>query len=547
MLPLGDGGLARAKKGIFGLADSPRRWYLRLNKSVTKLGWVRSELDAALWFLWSEDGGRLEGMLLSHVDDLLMGGNDRAHRLLLELGRELGFGSLETGSFTYCGKKIEQFADFSIKISMTEYHENVKAIPIPNDRKKQLDDQLTPTEHRQLRGLLGSLQWLVSQLRFDQGFALSTLQSEKPVVATMMKANGLLKKFKAEPNFAIHFKPLDLTKCGLVVVSDAALGNVCQDGSTGEDALARVRSQAAHAILIADEDMIAGKEGNFCLLDSRSHRLARVCRSTFAAELMSAEEALDSGEFCRGALAETMGYSIDRRNAEASNDNIPMALVVDAKDVFDKSTSDTPSYGSQKSLAFTISWIRAQLRRPNLRIHWTATQNMIIDCGTKEMDGEHLRQVLSSGRWCFKYSQNYVRQGSKPLKRVKIASSQLPTACIGQKLDPADPMFGHLLTLSDQLGWHVFDDFGVHVAKNARSFRSPKPRFDPVQFPRRSTYGRFTDGEGKAEWRLLEDKVKMASLRNSQALIGDNADLLITCFLRDIDQQKKLISCEMHD
>ena len=101
LLPLGEGGLARAKKGIFGLADSPRRWYLRLNKSVTKLGWVRSELDAALWFLWSGDG-TLDGMLISHVDDLLMGGNARAHESLLQFGRELGFGSLETGSFNYC-------------------------------------------------------------------------------------------------------------------------------------------------------------------------------------------------------------------------------------------------------------------------------------------------------------------------------------------------------------------------------------------------------------------------------------------------------------
>ena len=61
LLPLGEGGLAKAKKGIFGLEDSPRRWYLRLNKSVTKLGWVRSELDAALWFLWGADGTTLDG------------------------------------------------------------------------------------------------------------------------------------------------------------------------------------------------------------------------------------------------------------------------------------------------------------------------------------------------------------------------------------------------------------------------------------------------------------------------------------------------------
>ena len=118
------------------------------------------------------------------------------------------------------------------------------------------------------------------------------------------------------------------------------------------------------------------------------------------------------------------------------------------------------------------------------------------------------------------------------MKSVKNACAPEPTVQAGQKLelDSSDPMFGHLLTLSDQPGWHSFADFGVHVAKNARSFRSPKPRFDVVQFPRRSTYGRLMDHEGRAEWKLLEDKVKVADLKNSQALIGNTAGVLITCF-----------------
>lgn len=197
VLPLGDGGLARARKGIFGLADSPRRWYLRLNKSVNTLGWRRSELDAALWLLWSEDG-TLDGMLLSHVDGLLVGGNESAHRSLLQLGRELGFGSLETGSFTYCGKKIEQLPDFSIKVSMVEYHENLKAIPLATERRRQVQEQLTPSEHKQLRGLLGSL------------------QSEKPVVGTLLKANELLRKFKMNPTFSLRFHAMNLERCGLI-------------------------------------------------------------------------------------------------------------------------------------------------------------------------------------------------------------------------------------------------------------------------------------------------------------------------------------------
>ena len=42
MLPFGKDSLAKVRKGVFGLADSPRRWYLRLHRSVSQLGWRRS-------------------------------------------------------------------------------------------------------------------------------------------------------------------------------------------------------------------------------------------------------------------------------------------------------------------------------------------------------------------------------------------------------------------------------------------------------------------------------------------------------------------------
>ena len=46
---------------------------------------------------------------------------------------------------------------------------------------------------------------------------------------------------------------------------------------------------------------------------------------------------------------------------------VPMTVAVDAKDVHDKGNSDTASYGSQKSLAFTVAWIRSVLRRRPLQ------------------------------------------------------------------------------------------------------------------------------------------------------------------------------------
>lgn len=65
---------------------------------------------------------------------------------------------------------------------------------------------------------------------------------------------------------------------------------------------------SGYIILIGDEDLLAGREGQFTVLDARSHRLARVCRSTYVAELMGTEETFDVGQYCRGCLAEALVY-----------------------------------------------------------------------------------------------------------------------------------------------------------------------------------------------------------------------------------------------
>ena len=94
-LPIGRR-LSRIVKGVFGLADAPREWFLRLKKSLHKETWRASSMDAALFFLWSGgDEPFLRGVLCCHVDDLLLTGDAEAWASLNRLGEELGFGSVE--------------------------------------------------------------------------------------------------------------------------------------------------------------------------------------------------------------------------------------------------------------------------------------------------------------------------------------------------------------------------------------------------------------------------------------------------------------------
>lgn len=252
-LPFGDR-LCRVRTGVFGLSDAPV--VSPFEPSIRDRGWKKSYIDAACCFLWSSDGKTLHGIISSHVDDLLLGGDEVAQKSLANLGSELEFGS------SLCGKHISQDKDGVIRIQMQEYHKNLKPAVIPVQRRRDPSSPLSPAETKQLRALLGSMQWLGAQLGL---FAISTVY-----VAVRTPCHW-------------HFRPFDLEGCGLLVVA------------------VNLRAMCSWAMR---------RRCSFSVLDA-------VCRSTFAAELYSAEEAFDVGIYCRGALAELQGKPIEGRMIDA--------------------------------------------------------------------------------------------------------------------------------------------------------------------------------------------------------------------------------------
>ena len=461
---------------------------------------------------------------------LSFGGDAVAKQSLLDLGKELGFGSLEEGEFQYCGKRIKQDVQTgTITVSMEEYHSNLHPIKVLTERKKDVHSSLNAGELKQLRALLGSLQWLVAQVRLDMGYHLSVLQGEKPCIGTMLRANALLKRFKDNPGFSLKFKPLNLADVGVMVLTDSSLGNVRANGSPGEEPLERLYSQSCYFVLLAEKSLMEGKRGGFAVVDARSHRLPRVCRSTYAAELLGTEEGFDVGQFVRGHIAAIMGYPLLSRNVDASTDSIGLTVVTDAKDVYDKGSSDTPSYGSQKSLAFTVAWIRGMLQRANTSLRWTSAENMFVDAGTKDMDLDHMHRILDECEWCAKYTSSFIKQTNKGNKMRSAETSPEPSI-VGEPVSPEDALLPHLTTLSECTGWHERSGYGVHVARKARSFRTPSPRFEAKDFPHRTTFARLDFKNGHCEWRKLEDRENYMDLQNPQALFGTTAAILVAFF-----------------
>ena len=89
-----------------------------------------------------------------------------------------------------------------------------------------------------------------------------------------------MREFKKQPGHELIFRPVDYRTAGIVTVSDASLGNVKLSGSDDGNSLEKVYSQGCYFILLGDGDLLSGKTGHFNVIDARSHRIPRVCRST---------------------------------------------------------------------------------------------------------------------------------------------------------------------------------------------------------------------------------------------------------------------------
>ena len=287
-VPIPHGGLARVLKGVFGLADASREWWLRLDREMRMLGWERSALDGALLFLrkpkTAEGDSGLHGVIVGHVDNLLFAGDQTALESLEKLGEILGFDSIEKEDFTWYGKRIRRDPETKeIVISMATYHAQLSPLVIPRARRQELEAALTVQEVKKLKGILGSLQWLTAQLRFDIAFTVSSLQSERPTVSTLLRANKALIETKKDGDFELRFRNIDYTKGGLMMVSDAALGNVDEQGRVSSSTEEKVHSQSCYIVMWVDDELLAGRTGRFNTLDFRSHRIPRVCRSSYSA------------------------------------------------------------------------------------------------------------------------------------------------------------------------------------------------------------------------------------------------------------------------
>ena len=388
--------LWRLLKGVFGLSEAPRLWWLRIRGDLLATGWIEIK-SAPATFILKDAAGKLCGVMALHVDDgLLCGDGARYKRALEELMKRapLKVYKPQGSHITFTGRKIGQDPHTKeISISQKGYFDDVEAIPVDRQRRKRLNDKLTEKEMTQLRSLVGKLAWPARETMPQLGFGVSEIQQAmaEATVERLLEANALLRKARKLETESCEIKipNIELDRVCMVAFSDASFGNMPRHGSQG-----------GYIILVCNRD-VATKETAAAAVQWGSHRIKRVVKSTLASEAAALAEAQDNLEYARVLFAEMLGFDTGPggRQWQEALGEIPGYLVVDAKSLYD-SLEKPGSMPKEKRVALDLAAVREALSRDSDHARWVPTRHMLADALTKAMVAvpPYLDYVLSRGR-----------------------------------------------------------------------------------------------------------------------------------------------------
>ena len=194
----------------FRIARFSRGWWRELRDTLQGDSWTSLKLDPA-FFCLRDFSGHLIGMIIVHVDDMLLATNN-SHQAESHISRLLSKYDIkdvkradDNGGVLYCGKRIRTVPDdmkpggLSLQQDQTEF---VKArcepASMPRARARQEGTQCTTSEIREMRSMTGSLHWVTGGTRRDESFATSQLQRKQsaPLVSDHKRAVQTIKRLR---------------------------------------------------------------------------------------------------------------------------------------------------------------------------------------------------------------------------------------------------------------------------------------------------------------------------------------------------------------
>lgn len=366
----------------YGLSNAPRTWYIAVDAKLRKNGFIQHSLDRC-FYMHFDASGQLNCALIVHVDDFMAVYSTSFPIAKLEAMFE--WGSItkitENQPGVYRGKEItlkRHGGKLQYYITQKKFIEGTTAGKLPPGRLQQ-DSELSTAEMSDFRSAVGSLQWLSGQTRPDLAAASSLCQKgSKTEISDLNKVYECIKHARETPDFGIGFPSVPFNQNSVILIySDASWANA-----------SNLTSQFGVLVTICPPQ-VTERTCNALLVDWKSGRTQRVCRSTLAAEAYSADEGADRGSFVNYFITEIFHQIPAYKGVMKMN----MKQAVDAKSLFDCLVAENPSTSEKRSL-IAIRSVQQSLGRKD--VHCVPTQIMQAD-GLTKLDPK-LRSSLM--QWC---------------------------------------------------------------------------------------------------------------------------------------------------
>ena len=391
-LSLSDDQVCSLVGNAYGRVDAPLLFYRELTSQLKKLGFEVHPLEPCVFLLVSTENDHriLHGIIGTHVDDGICGGDSFFHKQLNRLKLNLPFGSFKQQRFTFTGIALEQLPDFSILASQEDYVKQIPAIDIGKNRRQDPDSSITESELTRLRGVIGSLQYAVSNTRPDMAAKLGEIQVQvaKGTIRTLSLANKVLREAQETSHIKLCFRHISVDQVTHVSFGDASFA--------GPNQLASFQGTLICATTPA---LDKNQRAPVSPLTWASKKIARVVRSTLSAEAYAMSNSVDRLGWMRLLWGVVNIANFDWRQPHVGFKQLPIATIVtDCKSLFDLVSRTAMPSCEEYRTTLEVLLIRERCRE-HCHFRWIPTSLQVADALTKPMDPALLRQVLSTGNF----------------------------------------------------------------------------------------------------------------------------------------------------
>ncbi|CAK9045906.1 unnamed protein product [Durusdinium trenchii] len=296
---------------VYGLSNAPHLWSEEVSSRLSTMGYGRHAFDPQLFIKRDSQDDPISAILV-YVDDFL--GLFREDYDISEVQKLFRWGDLkafEPGNpITFKGKELlietTDEGRYKMSIKMEKFIEGLDSGKIPKGRSTQ-DPKLTASEHQEFRSELRHLKSLYDGISY-------------------------LKKTSSQ---GLCIQDIPFRKDTLILAfSDASWCNASRSGS-------QIGLLAGFTT-----PSVKMQPTKYTVIDWRSCRAPRVCRSTLAAEACAADEASDRASYLN-RMASELHFNEPAHRVGA---RMAMAQAIDAKSLYDALLADAPNISDRRSL-----------------------------------------------------------------------------------------------------------------------------------------------------------------------------------------------------